>query len=136
MNRISAWSHQCWWMSCARPKSATQCTGSKKPSARPCMPTHARGAISARYWRGGPPMDDKMRRIAPSDLLTLRSTPTANMATFSAEEATHPASEPVGEQCAGAGYYKEAVPCGHPHFGVLFPCTCKLAEKERRRIEE
>ncbi|HEY3227758.1 MAG TPA: ATP-binding protein [Roseiflexaceae bacterium] len=81
-------------------------------------------------------MDDKMRRIAPSDLLTLRSTPTAHMATFSDEEATHPTSEPVCEQCAGAGYYKEAVPFGHPHFGVLFPCACKLAEKERRRIEE
>jgi DNA replication protein DnaC len=58
------------------------------------------------------------------------------MATFSDEEATHPTSEPVCEQCAGAGYYKEAVPFGHPHFGVLFPCACKLAEKERRRIEE
>jgi DNA replication protein DnaC len=38
--------------------------------------------------------------------------------------------------CDGAGYYKEAVPFGHPHFGVLFPCQCKLAEKEQRRIEE
>lgn len=32
--------------------------------------------------------------------------------------------------CAGAGYYKEAVPHGHPHFGMLFPCACKLAEKQ------
>jgi DNA replication protein DnaC len=28
------------------------------------------------------------------------------------------------------------VPFGHPHFGVLFPCECKLSEKEQRRIEE
>ena len=30
--------------------------------------------------------------------------------------------------CEGHGYYKLAVPYGHPHFGVLFPCVCKLAE--------
>lgn len=34
--------------------------------------------------------------------------------------------------CDGAGYYKEAVPYGHPHFGVLFPCICKLHEREQR----
>lgn len=34
--------------------------------------------------------------------------------------------------CGGAGYYAEAVPFGHPHFGVLFPCVCKLAAQERR----
>ena len=56
--------------------------------------------------------------------------------TFSDAEATPPTSEPVCPHCAGAGYYKEAVPFGHPHFGVLFPCECKLREKEQRRIEE
>jgi hypothetical protein len=30
--------------------------------------------------------------------------------------------------CEGHGYYKLAVPYGHPHFSVLFPCACKLAE--------
>jgi DNA replication protein DnaC len=58
------------------------------------------------------------------------------MATYSAEEAIHQTSEPVCPHCQGAGYYKEAVPYGHPHFGVLFPCECKLAEKEQRRIKE
>ena len=58
------------------------------------------------------------------------------MATFSAAAAIHPTSEPVCPQCDGAGYYKEAVPFGHPHFGVLFPCQCKQDQKERRRIEE
>jgi DNA replication protein DnaC len=38
--------------------------------------------------------------------------------------------------CGGAGYYTRAVPFGHPHFGVLFPCVCKLAEQERRLQEE
>ena len=58
------------------------------------------------------------------------------MATFSDAAATHPTYEAVCPQCEGAGYYKEAVPFGHPHFGVLFPCECKLREKELRRVEE
>ena len=58
------------------------------------------------------------------------------MATFSDAAATHPTYEVVCPHCAGAGYYKEAVPFGHPHFGVLFPCECKLREKELRRVEE
>jgi DNA replication protein DnaC len=32
--------------------------------------------------------------------------------------------------CGGCGWYKEAVPYGHPQFGKLFPCACKLAERE------
>jgi DNA replication protein DnaC len=81
-------------------------------------------------------MDDKLRRIAPSDLLTLRNTPTERMVTYSAAEATPPTSDLACPRCEGAGYYKEAVAFGHPHFGVLFPCECKLAEKELRRVEE
>ena len=36
----------------------------------------------------------------------------------------------VCPHCDGAGYYERggAVRC-HPHFGVLFPCGCKLAEQ-------
>jgi len=30
---------------------------------------------------------------------------------------------------------RENVPVGHPHFGRLFPCRCKLAEIERQRLE-
>ena len=81
-------------------------------------------------------MDDKMRRIAPSDLSILRSIPADRTETFSAAEAIPPTSEPVCPHCDGAGYYKEAVPFGHPHFGVLFPCVCKLREKELRAAEE
>lgn len=59
------------------------------------------------------------------------------MAISSDEEATQPISDvDVCPDCRGAGYYKEAVPFGHPHFGVLFPCHCKQAEKEHRAIEE
>jgi DNA replication protein DnaC len=38
--------------------------------------------------------------------------------------------------CKGAGWFKEAVPFGHPHFGLLFPCECKQAEQARRTAEE
>jgi DNA replication protein DnaC len=45
-------------------------------------------------------------------------------------------SDDACPHCGGVGYYKEAVEYGHPHFGVLFPCMCKLAEKEARRMQE
>jgi DNA replication protein DnaC len=38
--------------------------------------------------------------------------------------------------CDGVGWVKEAVPFGHPSFGVLFPCQCKQAEWARRTAEE
>jgi DNA replication protein DnaC len=38
--------------------------------------------------------------------------------------------------CGGTGWVKEAVPFGHPNFGVLFPCHCKQAEWARRDAEE
>ncbi len=37
--------------------------------------------------------------------------------------------------CGGLGYVRENVPVGHPHFGRLFPCRCKLAEIERQRLD-
>jgi DNA replication protein DnaC len=41
--------------------------------------------------------------------------------------------------CDGAGWFKEAVPYGHPNFGKLYPCRCTLEEKVRyvrsRRFE-
>ncbi|MFZ9857576.1 MAG: ATP-binding protein [Roseiflexaceae bacterium] len=38
--------------------------------------------------------------------------------------------------CGGVGYYKESVPFGHPRFGVLIPCRCKLIEREQRQAAE
>jgi DNA replication protein DnaC len=37
--------------------------------------------------------------------------------------------------CGGLGYVRENVPVGHPHFGKVFPCRCKLAEMEQQRVE-
>lgn len=39
-------------------------------------------------------------------------------------------------ECGGIGYYKEAVPFGHPRFGVLVPCKCKLADRARRTAND
>lgn len=43
---------------------------------------------------------------------------------------------PVCPGCGGAGYYKEAVPYDHPHFGVLFPCTCRLVAQAQHATAE
>lgn len=40
--------------------------------------------------------------------------------------------QPVCTICDDARWVKEAVPFGHPHFGVLFPCACLQAEWARR----
>lgn len=36
----------------------------------------------------------------------------------------------VCPDCGGAGWYKEAVPHGHPNFAKLFPCACTLAQRD------
>ncbi len=38
--------------------------------------------------------------------------------------------------CGGLGYIKLDVPVGHPSFGKLFPCRCRLAAMERRRAAQ
>jgi DNA replication protein DnaC len=37
--------------------------------------------------------------------------------------------------CGGLGYVARDLPVDHPDFGRLFPCSCKLAETERRRMD-
>jgi DNA replication protein DnaC len=41
-------------------------------------------------------------------------------------------TEPVCPLCNGAGYLRMEVPVGHPNFGRLFPCQCKLSEMADR----
>jgi DNA replication protein DnaC len=38
--------------------------------------------------------------------------------------------------CKDAGYLRVDVPLGHPNFGRLFPCECKVREREERLIED
>jgi DNA replication protein DnaC len=51
-------------------------------------------------------------------------------------EATPPISEPACPHCGDAGWYKKAVPVGHPEFAKLFPCSCKSAEIEQRKAQK
>jgi DNA replication protein DnaC len=37
--------------------------------------------------------------------------------------------------CNGLGYVRADVPVGHPDFGKLVPCTCRLAELAGRRVD-
>jgi DNA replication protein DnaC len=37
--------------------------------------------------------------------------------------------------CDGLGFVREEVPIDHPDFGKLFPCRCRLAEIEHRRLQ-
>ncbi len=49
---------------------------------------------------------------------------------------TSQAVEPECPLCRGLGYVRDDVPVGHPHFGKLFPCRCKLAEIEQQAGQE
>jgi DNA replication protein DnaC len=37
--------------------------------------------------------------------------------------------------CKGVGYLRADVPVGHPDFGKLVPCTCRLVEMAERRVD-
>ncbi len=51
-------------------------------------------------------------------------------------ERTKAGNEPeVCPICKGVGYLVKDVPVGHPDFGRLFPCRCKVKELERRRYQ-
>ncbi len=61
------------------------------------------------------------------------------VASSKASTPTISSTEPQGDElcplCGGLGYVREDVPVGHPHFGKLFPCRCKLADMEQQRLE-
>lgn len=69
-----------------------------------------------------------MARIGPNDLLPLR--PPADVPLSPATSTT--TTDAPCAWCDGAGWYKEAVPYGHPNFGKLLPCQCKLAATAAR----
>ncbi|MEX2425883.1 MAG: ATP-binding protein [Thermomicrobiaceae bacterium] len=66
--------------------------------------------------------------------LTRKNTSPANTPQYSAGDGE--SSCPV---CRGAGYVRMDAPVGHPNFGRLIPCDCKIEEQEhhwRRQYEE
>jgi DNA replication protein DnaC len=42
----------------------------------------------------------------------------------------------VCPRCRGAGYLRENVPYGHPHFGKAVACECKEAERKEKRRQQ
>ena len=72
-------------------------------------------------------------RPAPLPRQRLRSWPAS-----STDRDQEPANMPPDSfcpECEGAGYYKLAVPFGHPNFGKLFPCACRIRAREQRAQE-
>lgn len=40
------------------------------------------------------------------------------------------------KKCKGAGYLREDVPFGHPHFGQALPCDCKRESQKKRQQQQ
>src|SRR5262249_19019487 len=101
--------------------------------------------MSARqaHWRTGmsqdmsapiqPDPDDQLARIDP---FQDRPTWMADAAPETVTPAQAMPAPPTCAICQGARWIKEAVPFGHPHFGVLFPCSCMQREWAQRRALE
>ncbi|MFN8660944.1 MAG: DnaA/Hda family protein [Thermomicrobiales bacterium] len=73
-----------------------------------------------------------MKRIG--DVLTTVRIPTGPPRSNGAAKREQPAWRcPV---CKDAGWVRMDVPVGHPNFGRLFPCECKVAEQAERGREQ
>jgi DNA replication protein DnaC len=62
-----------------------------------------------------------------------------NTPTTSSTEMTEQSPEnnqAVCPHCGGLGFLRQELPVGHPDFGKLFPCACRLEEMESRRAQE
>src|SRR5262245_45534151 len=46
------------------------------------------------------------------------------------------AGDPDCPQCHGLGYLREEVPIGHPNFGKLIPCVCRLEQMQFQRATQ
>src|SRR5262249_17801684 len=113
-------------MNCARRRSVTLAIGSRMPCARRGGPMPAHGAIYVRWWRGGLLMDDRMRRIEPSDLSMWKNMSRTMASSDDSDwEETTATPEEVCPTCKGAGYYTLDVRVSDPNFGVLMTCHCK-----------
>ena len=48
---------------------------------------------------------------------------------------TDGAGDPDCRQCHGLGYLRDDVPVGHPNFGKLSLCTCRLEQMQLQRAQ-
>ncbi len=78
-------------------------------------------------------LDDRLARIDP---LQERPAWMAGAVSEMVTPAQAMPAAPICIVCEGARWIKEAVPFGHPHFGMLFPCRCLEAEWTRRTALE
>lgn len=81
----------------------------------------------ARAAAEGRASDGELRPIRLTDWPATPPTSSRSAVTTTTARPPAPGS---GCFCGGAGWYKEAVPFGHPQFGKLLPCACKVAEQE------
>lgn len=49
---------------------------------------------------------------------------------------TDGAGDPDCPHCHGLGYLRDDVPIGHPQFGKLTPCTCRLEQMQMQRAQQ
>jgi len=63
----------------------------------------------------------------------VRKTGTKRTENSSNDSIGNSASCPI---CHGAGYLRVDVPAGHPDFGRIVPCKCKVKEIEQQRLED
>lgn len=74
-----------------------------------------------------------MTATSPS-LETTASTPTT-LSEQTPRRVTDGAGNPDCPHCHGLGYLRDDVPVGHPNFGKLAPCTCRLEQMQRQRAQ-
>ena len=79
---------------------------------------------------------DQEDGLTPIDPLRDRPMLGLNSGATTLPQADAPLVQPTCGNCGGAGWVKEAVPFGHPNFGVLFRCQCKQADRARRTAAE
>jgi DNA replication protein DnaC len=73
-----------------------------------------------------------MKRLDEVMSGTVAGSSKANMPTISSTSEEKPDECPL---CGGLGFVRENVPIDHPNFGKIFPCQCRLAEIEQRRLK-
>ena len=113
------------------------------------------GGTCAAFWSAGRPkgrtvrrQEEVLERIAV-DTSKGSMPSTSNTEEVQTSNLKRQTSESLGLRsdnvcpiCRGAGYLVKNVPPGHPDFGKLFPCQCKIEEleakvrRQRREIEE
>lgn len=90
---------------------------------------------------------DSFRQIGPSDLATLKNTPTDSVASSAVESYRKTTCPPTSawnsstssetcDGCGGVGHYLLSVPYGHPKWGVMQVCECKLQRDNARIASE